>query len=234
MSVELHLGDCLEVMKSMPDKSVDAVITDPPYGTNDGKGKNIKRGGNDTNFSVLEWDMSLPLGYITELERVIKDDTWGAIFTDNAAVTTVWQELENCGLSPRNTFYWVKTNKAPTPRANFKSCVETCVIFTKGRTTIKWSGGGNQPNYIEMPIVGGKDAGLHPTQKPVKLIQHLINLFTYEGDTVLDPFMGSGTTGVACVQTGRNFIGIEIDPNYFAIAERRIKEAEAQPRLEVV
>ena len=73
----------------------------------------------------------------------------------------------------------------------------------------------------------------HPTQKPLSLIKKLVCEFTNEGDTILDPFMGSGTTGVACVQTGRNFIGIEIDPTYFAIAERRIKEAEAQPRLEI-
>ena len=72
----------------------------------------------------------------------------------------------------------------------------------------------------------------HPTQKPLALIKELILSCTLEGDTVLDPFMGSGTTGVACVQTGRNFIGIEIDPAYFAIAEKRIAEAQLQPRLE--
>ena len=230
--VELHLGDCLEIMRSMPDKSVDAVITDPPYGTNDGAGKVIRRGNTDTDFSVLDWDKDLPTDYIKELSRIMKDDTWGAIFTDNIAIGEIWQTLINNGLSPRNTFYWVKYNKAPTPRANFKSCIETAVVFTKGRTTIKWNGGGNQANYIEMPFVSGKDAGLHPTQKPVKLMKHFIELFTKEGDTILDPFMGSGTTGVACVQTGRNFIGCEIDPTYFAIAEKRIAEAQLQERLD--
>jgi len=233
MSVQLYLGDCLEVMKSMPDKSVDAVITDPPYGTNDGAGKVIRRGKNDTDFSVLEWDKTLPLDYLKDVARIMKPDTWGAVFTDKVAISDLWKAFDEAGLSPRNTFYWVKTNKAPTPRANFKSCVETAVMFTKGRTTIKWNAGGNQPNYIEMPFVSGKDAGLHPTQKPVKLMRHLIELFTSEGDTILDPFMGSGTTGVACVQTGRNFIGIEIDPTYFAIAERRIKEAQEQLKLEL-
>jgi DNA modification methylase len=74
---------------------------------------------------------------------------------------------------------------------------------------------------------------LHPTQKPIGLMKWCIERYTSAGDTVLDPFMGSGTTGVACVQTGRNFIGIEIDPTYFAIAERRIAEAQMQPRLDV-
>jgi len=71
----------------------------------------------------------------------------------------------------------------------------------------------------------------HPTQKPLELMKWVLENYTNEGDTILDPFMGSGTTGVACVQTGRNFIGIEIDPGYFAIAERRIKEAQMQGRL---
>ena len=71
----------------------------------------------------------------------------------------------------------------------------------------------------------------HKSQKPINLMKRLLLDFTNQGDTILDPFMGSGTTGVACVQTGRNFIGIEIDPTYFAIAERRIQEAQLQPRL---
>ena len=76
-----------------------------------------------------------------------------------------------------------------------------------------------------------KNVFLHPTQKPVALLEYLIRTYTNEGDTVLDFTMGSGTTGVACVKTGRNFIGIEIDEGYFAIAEKRIEEAQAQPRL---
>ncbi len=82
----------------------------------------------------------------------------------------------------------------------------------------------------EFPVVMGYE-GKHPTEKPLPLMQHIIETSTREGDTILDPFMGSGTTGVACVQTGRNFIGIEIDEAYFDIAERRIAEAQMQPRL---
>ena len=215
-------GDCLEVLATIPENSVDAVITDPPYGTNDGKGKVIRRGKDDTAFGSIDWDKELPLDYLKEVSRVMKPDTWGVVFTDNMAISYLWKKLENVGLSPRNTFYWVKHNKAPTPRCNFKSCVETAVVFTNGRTNQKWYGGGNQNNYILMPFVSGREKVDHPTQKPVALMRHLVELFTVEGDTVLDPFMGSGTTGVACAQTGRNFIGIEIDPTYFAIAEKRI------------
>ncbi|HOO58894.1 MAG TPA: site-specific DNA-methyltransferase, partial [Anaerolineaceae bacterium] len=93
---------------------------------------------------------------------------------------------------------------------------------------------GETLDVIIGPVVSSKDNTEHPTTKPLWLMRRLITVSTNPYMTVLDCFMGSGTTGVACVQTGRNFIGIEIDPTYFAIAERRIKEAEAQPRLEVV
>ena len=82
-----------------------------------------------------------------------------------------------------------------------------------------------------MPFVSGREKVDHPTQKPVALMRHLVELFTVEGDTVLDPFMGSGTTGVACVQTGRNFIGVEIDEGYFNIAKKRIEQAQMQQNL---
>ncbi len=225
---QLYNGDMLEILKTLPANSIDACITDPPYGTNDGRGKTIKRGSSHTNFSVMDWDRSLPLQYLLEIERIMKPDTWGAIFTDNMAISYVWSALEGYGLRPRNTFYWIKYNKAPTPRSNFKSCVETAVFFTKGRTTIKWNGGGNQPNYIDMPFVTGNERVDHPTQKPIKLMRHIIKLVTDEGDIVIDPFMGSGTTGCACALDGRNFVGIEINKEYFDIAQKRIEQCEKQ------
>ena len=93
-----------------------------------------------------------------------------------------------------------------------------------------FSGKGSRPDaFVDYkPKREGYD---HPCEKPLSVMKWALERFTNEGDTILDPFMGSGTTGVACVQTGRNFIGIEIDPTYFAIAERRIKEAQMQPRL---
>ena len=86
-------------------------------------------------------------------------------------------------------------------------------------------------DVIRAPIVADAALNGHPCPKPRLWARGLVTLLTLSGDTILDPFMGSGTTGVACVQTGRNFIGIEIDPTYYAIAERRIAEAQLQPRL---
>ena len=224
----LYHGDCNKILYKIQKLSADAVVTDPPYGTNDGKGKVIKRGSSNVDFGVLEWDKKLPLKYLMQLRRIMKPDTWGFIFTGHTAVSYLWNELENVGLSPRNTYHWIKYNKAPTPRANFKSCVEEAVAFTKGRTTIKWHGGGNEPNYVVMPFVS---SGLHPTQKPLSLIEKLILLITEKGDVVIDPFMGSGTTGRACARLGRGFIGIEISENYYHLAKEGIEKELAQPSM---
>ena len=222
--MKLINGDCLTELKKLGDNTADCLITDPPYGTNDNYGKNIKRGNTHTDFNVLKWDEELPLKYLTECYRIMKDDTWGVIFTDKKEITTVWNHLEKIGFSPRNTFYWIKPNKAPTIRSNFKSSVETCVVFTKGRTTIKWNGGGIQNNYEIMSFVIGKESVDHPTQKPIKLMSRFVELFTNENDTVLDPFMGSGTTGISCVRNNRDFIGIELDKTYFELSNSRISE----------
>lgn len=208
-------------MKQLPDKCVDLVLTDPPYGTNDNKGRVIRRGCTDTNFSIIEWDKKMPLKWIGELPRIMRDDRWGYIFTDNAKVTIIWQALEFYGLNPRNTFYWYKTNKAPTPRTNFKSCVETAVVFTRGRTNRRWNGGACSDNLIQLPFCS---RGEHPTQKPVRLFAHLIKLFSNENDIIFDPFMGSGTTAVTAYQLGRRWFGCEISEEYCDIANKRVKD----------
>ena len=95
---------------------------------------------------------------------------------------------------------------------------------------LAWCSYKKPAKIIRHRFVMGK---VHPAEKPIGLMKQILENYTNEGDTILDPFMGSGTTGVACVQTGRNFIGIEIDPEYFAIAEKRIKEAQMQLRLEL-
>lgn len=219
---QLILGDCILELKKLQDNSIDCLVTDPPYGTNDKYDKSIKRGNNHTSFNVLDWDKEIPTDFLKEVYRVMKDDTWGFIFTDKKEITTLWNILEQYGFNPRNTFYWIKTNKAPTPRSNFKSSVETCLVFTKGRTNIKWRGGGNQDNFITLPFVVGKEKVNHPTQKPIKLIKHLIELVTDKGDVVLDPFVGSGTTLLASQELSRKSIGIEIDKDYYEIAMSRL------------
>jgi DNA modification methylase len=227
MKVELHLGDCLDILQKLPRNSVDAIITDPPYGLNDGKGKVTKRGNELVSFNAGEWDNELPLTWIKEASLIVKNGCWVLSFTDKLSVKDVWQKMVNVELNPKHTFYWIKNNPPPQPRKNFASGVETAVVATKGAVK-KWNGGGWELNYFFCPIVANKERTLHPTQKPVSVMKYLINILTEPGDTILDPFMGSGSTGVACMQTGRNFIGIEVDPVYFAIAKKRIEESQKQ------
>ena len=210
MSVELHLGDCLEFMRTMPDKSVDAVVTDPPYGIGkDGQKKSSGRHGGRKAYEFLGWDKQRPSqGYFEELLRISKKQIiWGGnYFADYLPATQKWLVWDKGQRIKQSDGELAWTSEAGALR-----------IFTLNRVSLLL------------------DGAVHPTQKPVALMKWCIDVAKLpETATILDPFMGSGTTGVACVQTGRNFIGIEIDPDYFAIAERRIKEAEAQPRLEVV
>ena len=208
MTVELHLGDCLEVMKSIPDKSVDAVITDPPYGMN-------KSFDNDTPELADELFKSSSF----EIERICEGNYlafWSAQRMDKIA-----------DFNPKRVLIWNKTFAIYTPNncgyryepilwMFGKEAKQKCGdIFESYPILFK-----NQPENVS-----------HPTQKPTEIMRFLIDNFTNEGDTILDPFMGSGTTGVACVQTGRNFIGIEIDEGYFKIAEKRIADAQQQMRL---
>ena len=203
MTVELYCGDCLEIMKTMLDKSVDAVITDPPYGIGGVIGGNNLA---DVKYESFDWDdKPATAEQIIELRRISNNQV---IFGGNYFV-----------LPPSSSWIvWDKLNSG-----NFADCELAWTSHKKAvrKFTYMWNG----------MIKQKPEKRFHPTQKPLALMKWVLENYTNPNDTILDPFMGSGTTGVACVQTGRNFIGIEIDPTYFAIAEKRIKDAQAQPLL---
>ncbi len=198
--MRLIQGDCREILKTIPAGSVDAVITDPPYGIADvwkgGKGHGWGRA--DTAKAVRnEWDVTPdPVTFRLVLGCADKKVIWGG---------------NHFALAPsRGWLVWNKPERG----------------FTLAEAELAWT---SEDFPIRVFDCHRSDPDRsHPTQKPLDLMCWCVNLMTKPGDTVIDPFMGSGTTGVACVQTGRNFIGIEIDPGYFKTAERRIKDAEAQ------
>jgi site-specific DNA-methyltransferase (adenine-specific) len=207
----LILGDCLEVLKTLPAGSVDAVITDPPYGidwkfTGQGSGRAAQGGkrsitkGQTIRNDRTEFDPSPFLDF----DRVV---IWGFHnFMDR--------------LYPGTVLVWLK--KYPDAYGTFLSDAD--LAWMKGGRGVYCSDVINPASFQKEKC--------HPTQKPVDLMAWCMERAKVPvGATILDPFMGSGTTGVACVQTGRNFIGIEIDEGYFKIAERRIKDAEAQMTL---
>jgi DNA modification methylase len=201
MTVQLIQGDCLDFMRTMPDKSVDAVITDPPYGL-----KSIMQGGGwAKNMEYIKdganWD-DKPIGkeYINSILALsIPTIIWGGNYFE---------------LPPsRGWLVWNKRGMG----------------FSMSQAEMAWTNINIPIRVFDYYTISQKR--LHPTEKPISLMLWVIENFTNPSDTILDPFMGSGTTGVACVQTGRNFIGIEIDPGYFKIAEKRIHDAQQQMRL---
>lgn len=238
MSVQLlHQGDCLEVMKAIPDGSVDMILCDLPYGT-----------------TACEWDTVIPFKPLWEqYSRIIKDH--GAIVLFSAQPFTsllvnsnikgykhhwIWKKNRGTGFQvakyrplmatediiaftkkgERINYYpqMIKLDK-PT-KYNYSSKTEHYNGSTKKRSyevTHKYP-----TNVIEVAKV---NKTIHPTQKPIALLEYLVKTYTNEGDLVLDNCMGSGSTGVACKYTNRNFIGIELDQKYFDIAKQRIENA---------
>jgi site-specific DNA-methyltransferase (adenine-specific) len=327
VTVELHLGDCLEVMKGIPDKSVDAVITDPPY--------NIGKAEWDKIDNYINWCGS----WMLECQRVLKDNGSFYFFhndMEQIADLVLWIR-NNTNFVFKQMIVWNKrfegaSNKGfldgfvvPDGLRNYQQMAEYCLFYTfqdeTGLTTVKldmnnfsslrqyfkdyqealgltkleilemvgqkadhcfrWGSSQwdmpTEETYIELSKLPVKNEFVrreyefvrreyedlrreyedlrytfnnqkthhsvwnyeiaprlnHITPKPVELIENIIKHSTNENYTILDPFMGSGTTGVACVQTGRNFIGIEIDEVYFKIAEKRIRDAQQQMRLPI-
>lgn len=226
MSVELHLGDCLEVMKSMPDKSVDAVITDPPYGLN------TKSSYNGAKGKINPWADLINSAYwysawMRECLRIAKPDGCMWAFLNWRSLTTYQKASFDIESPIESLLVWDKEWIGPGGQRGLRPSYELVALFTNQDFAIEDRG---IPDIRRCMWASQKPN--HPAEKPVDLLAWLILISTGEGDTVFDPFMGSGSTGVAAVKQGRKFLGIETNPDYFKIAERRIKEAQMQPRLE--
>ena len=236
--MQLFNGDCLEVMKSIPDKSIDAIITDPPYGT-----------------TACKWDSVIPFDLMWEqLNRIIKPN--GAIVLFGSEPFSSALRISNIK-NYKYDWYWVKdraSNFLNAKKQPMRNCENICVFNIKkyypimenrgnpshsiGKSEGKINYGSTQGKRIN--VNGNTDNNLkyprtvlnysvphppiHSTQKPVSLMEYLIKTYTNKNETVLDFTMGSGTTGVACKNLNRNFIGIELDKNYFEIAKKRIEE----------
>lgn len=209
----VHRANCLDFLRNLPEASVDAVITDPPYGTASST-KVQKRGGNELTTFNLSWDASIPYAWIPLAARAMRPGGAGFIFTDAKAPGRLWSFLRKLGLKPLQNFYWRKLNPPPQPRKNFCSAIEVAVFFRKPGTVLHWAGGGTTHNVFECGLAAGTERTSHPTQKPTALLEHLVKLVAPQGGVVLDPFAGSGSTGVACQRLARNFWSCELDPGF--------------------
>ncbi len=238
MSWTLHEGDCLDPvsgMASLPDKSVDVVITDPPYDehthTNSVRGKGHKPGGKVLDLGFAYMTQETRVSCASEWARVC--EFWTLVFCDVES-SHLWRvALEAAGLEYVRTGAWVKLHATPQmtgdrPAVGFETVV---IAHPKGRK--RWNGGGSHGVWTFPTAYRESGSVEHTTQKPLGLMERLVELFTGPDDLVLDPFAGSGTTGVAAVRHGRSFVGWERDPKYAAIARRRIGETREQLGLKL-
>ena len=252
MDIDLLQGDCLELMKDIPDGSIDMILCDLPYGT-----------------TKCKWDTIIPFAPLWEqYKRVIKSKGAIVLF----ATEPFTSQLVSSNLNDyREHLTWIKHRPSNFMAAKYvhMKYTEDIIVFGNGRTTfnrqmmprtspriaeakkgnsmrhstpsevslstqlepVSWDHYDaklkNPMDYIKIPAVApnAKEKAKHPTQKPVKLLEYLIKTYSNEGETILDNTMGSGSTGVAAIDLNRNFIGYELDDEYFEIAKRRISEA---------
>lgn len=203
--MKLYNADCLDIMKTMPDKSVDLVLTDPPYGIKRDKGfggfggfgKPIAR----RNYVDGDWDKTKPeKKYFDEILRIGKKVFifGGQFFTEFLPQNNHW-------------IVWDKLNTMPS----FGDCELVWTNINRNsvkKYTVLWNG-----------LIGKEEARFHPTQKPLRILSYILRDYSTEQETIFDPYMGVGSTGVTCKESNRNFIGVELNKKYFDIAKRRIE-----------
>lgn len=243
--IELWQGDCLELMNNIPDKSVDCIITDLPYGT-----------------TRCKWDTIIPFESLwRQYNRIIKDN--GAIvlfgtepFSSHLRLSNlknykydwIWDKVKGTGFlnakrqPMRNhelisVFYKKQCTYNPQKtyghkmKKSYRSKDLQTDVYGEMKNDYTYESTERYPRSIQVFLTDTQNSSLHPTQKPVDLIEYLIKTYTNDGELVFDSCMGSGTTGVACINTNRRFIGIELDNNYFEIAKNRISEVEQEHKI---
>ena len=217
----LYLGDCLEILPTLP--KVDAVITDPPYA--------------DRTHKMAKTNKGAGHGKTLVTFAALSDEDFAACLSEWLAAATGWC-VATCDYRHARLAFdmpefvrlgaWVKPNPMPQISADRPGQgFETVLILHAGEKKKAWNRGGGSGVWT-IPTVGTAEVS---TQKPVALLRAFVSDFTSCGEVVADPFMGSGTTGVACMELGRRFVGIERDPERFDIACRRIEDAQRQGRL---
>lgn len=247
---QLLLGNALEVLPSIPSESVDFVFADPPYflsndgfSVSSGKAVSVNKGGWDKS-SGFDSDLEFHRLWISEVLRVLKPSGTLAISGTYHSIFQCGFLLQKMGCRIINDIIWFKPNGAPALAGrNFTASHETLIWASKSKgakhtfnypVSTSWvasndkllNPGKQMRSVWSIPSTPAREKklGLHPTQKPLELLRRLVLLCTKEGETVLDPFCGSGTTGVASVEANRVFIGIELDASYLELSRQRISE----------
>lgn len=249
-SIKLYNGDCYEVLKQISDNSIDLVVIDPPYEFYKGGGGgafgskkrkyhkqyldlyhetnnesdriNANKVRNREELRSISYGFDLSLLDILQ-DKMVKTNIY--IWCSKAQVGKIINYYENKSFAV-DILTWHKTNPTPTCNNTYLSDTEYCIFAREKGVKVYGSYHTKRKFYVSKANVEDKKKWLHPTIKPLNIIENIIINSSLEEQTVLDCFMGSGTTGVACKHLNRNFIGIELDEKYFDIAKKRIEEAK--------
>lgn len=236
--IKLYNMDCIAAMRKIKRETVDLIVTDPPYNLGNfmiNRDTNLSKMRDNffgtagwDNMDFNDWKKSMN-SFFRSAARVMKSGGSMIVFMSIIKVETIIKLAEMHGFYYKTTGIWHKTN--PMPRnmnLHFVNSTEAWIYFTyKTRTGTFNNHGVMLHDFIETSVTpnGERKYGKHPTQKPENLINHFVEVLSNENDWVLDPFMGSGTTGVVSKRGNRNFIGIELNEEYYNIAYERIEEA---------
>jgi site-specific DNA-methyltransferase (adenine-specific)/modification methylase len=232
---KIYCMDALEFLKTIPDNSVDLVVTDPPY--NVSQKQDLKINGRIIKKNFGDWDFGFnPAPILAELRRVLKPTGQIYVFCGTEQIPIYMQEFIEKWYF-RNLLVWYKTNPPPRlSKTNFVFANEYIVyaIKEKGKpslSTFNFSSQTTMHNTFISGSLQGKErlkekngTAIHPTQKPLAILRKLISTSSQEGDIILDPFMGIGSTAVACKELKRNYIGCEINQKYIEYAKKRLSE----------
>lgn len=222
----LILGDCLEILPSLA--GVKAVVTDPPYKVTSGGFGDLEGGFSgwikdsyDNKGKIVACDLDWP-DWLNLIPGTLLDDAHVYIFSNDRNLSTARSAAEDAGLKFHRLLVWDK--RAALPGRWYQQTCEFVLFMRKGKAFMI-----NDPSSKALQSIFQRDESKHPTEKPVNLCRFYIENSTAPGDLVLDPFLGSGTTGVACAKARRSFVGIELDEGWFNVACERIRRAYGTP-----
>lgn len=254
MENKIYCMDCIEGLRKIQDNSIDCLITDPPFNISE-EGKDISRKSLSSKFHKRnsnikkdfgDWDRLPEREYknfielwFNEVNRVLKEGAWVFIFFSKERIGYFTDPLDGIfqlhGYKTRTVISWHKTNPVPSFRKmNFLSSCEFCVVGSKGKSRIpNFLMQREMHNFFETANGSSYKKTKHPTEKPLNLIEWLVKIGSKEGDIVLDCFVGSGTTPLACLNLNRKFIGFELNPEYIKIAKERLKPFLEQKRIDL-
>jgi site-specific DNA-methyltransferase (adenine-specific) len=219
---KVHNSDCLEFLKEIPDNSVDLVLTDPPYGMG------YQSGHRTNKHDCIEGDKDLSWFpcFIKETYRVLKDNSHCYLFCNDYCISLFRNESEKVGFNAKRTLVWVKNNHTSGDLyGDYANKTEFIVFLQKGRRLLN---GKRESNVL---YYDRDNTDIHPTKKPESIMSYLISKSTNENDIVCDPYLGGGTTVMACKALNRRYIGIEISSKYCDIVNRIVSEYDRQLKI---